>query len=75
MVAFGVGTLPLMTAAIYVGNFLSSIVKQRIVKLIPVMVVGMGVLFIVRGLGLGIPYVSPSSKVAQQEISARHSCH
>lgn len=75
MVAFGVGTLPLMTAAIYVGNFLSRMVKQKIIKLIPVVVVAMGVLFIIRGLGLGIPYVSPSNGVAQQEISAQHSCH
>lgn len=75
MIAFGAGTIPLMTSAIYVGNFLSGKVKQKIVSLIPVVVVVMGLLFIVRGLGLGIPYVSPSAEVAQQEINAEHLCH
>ena len=60
MVLFGLGTVPLMTTAIYFSNLLKTGVRQKIQKLIPIFVVILGVLFILRGLGLGIPYVSPA---------------
>ncbi|MEL4308990.1 sulfite exporter TauE/SafE family protein [Joostella sp. CR20] len=60
MALFGLGTIPLMTTAVYLGNFLSVSARKKITKAIPVFVVLIGVLFIVRGLGLGIPYLSPS---------------
>ncbi|MCK0109269.1 sulfite exporter TauE/SafE family protein [Flavobacteriaceae bacterium S0825] len=60
MLVFGLGTIPLMTTAIYLSQFLKGNVRQRIQKAIPVFVVLIGVLFILRGLGLGIPYLSPA---------------
>ena len=60
MILFGLGTVPLMTAAIYLGNFLKISARKRIQKAIPIFVVIIGLLFILRGMGLGIPYVSPS---------------
>ena len=60
MALFGLGTIPLMTTAIYLGKFLNTTIKQRIQKAIPVAVVIIGLLFILRGLGLGIPYISPA---------------
>ena len=63
MILFGLGTIPLMTTAIYLGKFLNNIAKQRIQKAIPVFVVIIGLLFIIRGLGLGIPYLSPAPVV------------
>ena len=60
MLLFGLGTIPLMTMAIYLGKFLNSTIKQRIQKAIPIFVIIIGVLFILRGLGLGIPYISPA---------------
>jgi sulfite exporter TauE/SafE len=60
MMLFGLGTIPLMTTAIYVGKFLNSSIKQRIQKAIPVFIVIIGLLFIIRGMGLGIPYLSPA---------------
>lgn len=73
MVLFGLGTIPLMTTAIYLGKFLNTTVKQRIQKAIPVFVVVIGVLFIIRGLGLGIPYLSPSPIV--EMVSNTIDCH
>ncbi len=75
MTVFGLGTIPLMTTAIYLGNFLKGSAKQRIVKAIPIVVVIIGMLFILRGLGLGIPYISPSEMVTVQEVTAHHQCH
>lgn len=73
MAMFGLGTVPLMTSAIYLGNFLNAQVRQRIRKAIPVFVVLIGCLFIVRGLGLGIPYVSP--KPVTEMVEANMECH
>lgn len=73
MILFGVGTIPLMTSAIYFSSILKSTAKQKIQKLIPVFVVLIGALFILRGLGLGIPYVSP--KPVTEVITAEIECH
>ncbi len=60
MFIFGIGTIPLMTTAIYFSRFLTGVVRKKIQKAIPVFVVIIGLLFILRGLGLGIPYISPT---------------
>ncbi len=67
MFLFGLGTIPLMTTAIYLGKFLNANIKKRIQKAIPVFVVIIGLLFIIRGLGLGIPYLSPAPVVEMVE--------
>ena len=73
MILFGLGTIPLMTTAIYLGKFINSTIKQRIQKAIPVFVIIIGILFILRGLGLGIPYLSPEPIV--QIASGNLECH
>ena len=60
MIVFGLGTIPLMTGAVYLGNFLKVSVRNKIQKAIPIFVIIIGLLFIVRGMGLGIPYISPA---------------
>lgn len=73
MLLFGVGTIPLMTTAVYFSGFLTQIMRKRIRQLIPVFVAAIGLLFILRGLGLGIPFISPApvTQMATSEIS----CH
>ena len=73
MALFGLGTIPLMTTAIYLGKFLNTTVKRRIQKAIPIFVIVIGALFIVRGLGLGIPYLSPAPIVEMATSSI--DCH
>lgn len=75
LVLFGLGTIPLMTVAIYLGNFLKGKAKQNIIKAIPVFVVIIGMLFVLRGMGLGIKYLSPSSMVTEQQIDSKYDCH
>ncbi len=60
MFLFGLGTIPLMTTAIYFSRFLSGVIRKKIQKAIPVFVIIIGLLFVLRGLGLGIPYISPT---------------
>ncbi len=73
MALFGVGTIPLMTTAIYVGNFLNGKLRTGIRRTIPVIVVLMGFLFILRGMGLGIPFVSP--KPMRETVNANYDCN
>jgi hypothetical protein len=75
MVLFGLGTIPLMTSAVYLGNVLSVTARQKIRKVIPVFLVLMGLLFIVRGLGLGIPYLSPKLNPQTELVNANFDCH
>jgi len=65
MFLFGLGTIPLMTAAIFLGNFVNLTLRNKIQKAIPVFVIIIGLLFVLRGLGLGIPYISPSDAKLQ----------
>lgn len=61
MVLFGLGTVPMMSTVIYINSFLTIPIRNRIQKIIPYVAILIGILFILRGLGLGIPYVSPSN--------------
>jgi sulfite exporter TauE/SafE len=60
MAAFGLGTLPMMLAVHMAGDLISLNLRARIRGLLPYAFAVMGALFILRGMGLGIPYVSPS---------------
>ncbi|MFC3336567.1 sulfite exporter TauE/SafE family protein [Flavobacterium palustre] len=73
MVLFGLGTVPLMSTVVYINSFLTVSVRNKIQKAIPYVVVLIGVLFILRGLGLGIPYVSPSTM--SLFVQANPNCH
>jgi sulfite exporter TauE/SafE len=59
MLLFGLGTVPLMTTAIYFSGFLKGGLRKKVQRLVPVFVILIGALFILRGLGMGIPYISP----------------
>ncbi|RUA12315.1 MAG: sulfite exporter TauE/SafE family protein, partial [Flavobacteriia bacterium] len=74
MVLFGLGTVPLMSAVVYSKGLFRNSIRAKMQKLVPVFVVIIGVLFIVRGLGLGIPYVSPKPAPAHS-VTAAIECH
>ncbi|MEH6514161.1 sulfite exporter TauE/SafE family protein [Maribacter arcticus] len=73
MMLFGLGTVPLMTTAIYFSGLLKGGIRQKVQRVMPVFVVVIGLLFILRGLGLGIPYVSPAP--VTQLASSAIECH
>ena len=59
MVLFGLGTIPMMLAISLLGNAVSLPLRNKINKIVPFVVVIIGIIFILRGLSLGIPYLSP----------------
>lgn len=68
MASFGFGTLPMMFSVYFFANMVSITLRNNIKKLIPVFLIVLGCLFILRGLNLGIPYLSPKIDVARPFI-------
>ena len=73
MLLYGLGTIPLMSLVVYAQSWFTVPVRQRLQQLIPVVAVGIGILFIVRGMGLGIPYLSPTT--TSLWVQAQANCH
>jgi uncharacterized protein len=73
MVLFGLGTIPMMSSVIYINSFMTVSFRNKIQKTIPYVAVFIGLLFIIRGLGIGIPYISPSG--VNLFIQAKANCH
>jgi sulfite exporter TauE/SafE len=59
MTAFGIGTVPMMLAISLSGKLVPPSLRLKLVKTIPVCVFLLGSLLILRGMSLGIPYLSP----------------
>ena len=57
---FGLGTFPAMMAIILFGNYLNQQVRLKISRALPVFLFLMAALLVLRGLELGIPFVSPA---------------
>lgn len=59
MVSFGIGTLPALLGLAFWGVRLSWQTRQHMKKTVPYVVAVTGILLILRGLNLNIPYISP----------------
>jgi len=73
MVGFGIGTGPVMLAIAIAGKHLQAGIRRRLVALAPVFTAALAVLLIVRGLNLGIPYISPA--VSEEHPRQQQHCH
>jgi sulfite exporter TauE/SafE len=71
MAAFGVGTMPMLLLLALAGFFVSIRARSAIRQLTPYALLLMSVLLILRGLNLGIPYLSPSFT----DVSGILPCH
>lgn len=65
MTLFGLGTLPLLLGVSLTGRLAAPAVRWRLRRAGPWLAGALAVLFIVRGLGLGIPYLSPAAGLVQ----------
>ncbi len=72
MTLFGLGTLPLMMAVSMIGQFLSLPLRKRVNKITPILAIIIGCVFILRGMNLGIPYLSPKLNTEQGEVEVCH---
>lgn len=81
MALFGLGTLPLMLGLSLTGKLVPGAWRGRLRRAVPVLATVLAGLFIVRGLGLGIPYLSPQlssavgAKGPGRQPATVHYCH
>lgn len=68
MASFGAGTLPLMLMFSIAANTLSFPFRKNIRKAIPYLMTVMALLLILRGMNLGIPFISPLLARAPGEV-------
>lgn len=73
MVMFGLGTAPILLALSITGRIVSLNLRRKINRLLPVGAVILAAIFILRGLSLGIPYLSPDIKAHADGASG--CCH
>jgi sulfite exporter TauE/SafE len=59
---FGAGTLPLMLLATVSSGFAGPTIRSRINRVMPYLMICLGFWFILRGLNLNIPYLSPPAQ-------------
>ncbi|MBK6347862.1 MAG: sulfite exporter TauE/SafE family protein [Bacteroidales bacterium] len=74
MALFGAGTIPVMLAVSLAGTMISLKLRVLINKMSPYVIVILGVLIILRGLSLGIPYISPKAEALTPVVEKAHSC-
>jgi uncharacterized protein len=72
MMFFGIGTAPAILSASLFGKFISLNIRQKIRRMVPVFAALLAIIFILRGLNLGIPYLSPKLNAAPTEESCCH---
>jgi len=73
MVLFGLGTLPMMSAVVLLSQLITMPVRQTMLRIIPVFLLVLGVLFVLRGMGMDIPFISPSQM--SLFVQADPQCH
>lgn len=66
---FGAGTLPMMFLLPLARSVVTISFRNKIQRVMPLLITGMALLFILRGINLGIPYLSP--RIENENIS----CH
>lgn len=72
MAMFGLGTIPMMFTLSIVGVFLQQKYRLWLSKLTPFVIGIFAILLILRGLNLGIPFISP---VLENTVEVKKSCH
>lgn len=74
MTMFGVGTIPVMLGTSMIGSVININLRRKLTRLLPAFSIILAAIFILRGLNLGIPYLSPkfeSKQVQSQDVN----CH
>ena len=69
MFYFGIGTVPVMYAVAFFGQFITVKYRNHIRQAMPYVVSMMALMLIVRGMNLGIPYLSPQFEKESHKVS------
>lgn len=72
MAIFGLGTLPAMLLVAISPTFITVRMRNKVKKALPYFAILIGIIFILRGLNLGIPYVSPEFNQKNPDVVECH---
>ncbi|MBL7719710.1 MAG: sulfite exporter TauE/SafE family protein [Flavipsychrobacter sp.] len=75
MYAFGIGTMPMLISITILKNKVSFLSYTSIRKVVPMLMLFFGFLFLLRGFNLGIPYLSPKLEVTKIHEVKASCCH
>lgn len=67
MMFFGIGTTPIMLGTVWMGSLLHRQMRLKLRKMYPALLIIMSILLIIRGLDLGIPYLSPTLSISKTD--------
>ncbi|TRZ75994.1 MAG: sulfite exporter TauE/SafE family protein [Chitinophagaceae bacterium] len=73
MLFFGLGTAPALLLVSLGGQMVRPVFRNKLQSWLPFFIVTMGLVLILRGMNLGIPYLSPNIGIANQSISCHNS--
>ena len=72
MAGFGVGTLPAMLSISVVRDYISLKFRRVVTGMLPFFIGAMGILLVLRGMNLDIPYVSPALDNGSKQMKCCH---
>ncbi|MGJ8661454.1 MAG: sulfite exporter TauE/SafE family protein [Bacteroidota bacterium] len=75
MIAFGVGTLPSMIAVGFAAGKINGALRHKLNASVPYILTLVGFLIILRGMNLGIPFISPKAEMAMKHNSEMNKMH
>ena len=60
MLSYGIGTIPLMSLIVLFSGKITQLTRGKFQQISPIFIILLGSLFVIRGLGFSIPFISPS---------------
>lgn len=75
MLGFGIGTAPVMFLIALLGKQIQGGLRKRLTALMPVFAAAIAILIILRGMNLGVPYISPKVMGEQAQEQKGGTCH
>lgn len=71
MIAFGAGTLPIMVLIPFMTNKLGAHTRRKLNGAIPYVLTIVGLMIVLRGMNLGIPFVSPRVSISNVQAASK----
>jgi len=72
MAMFGMGTMPAMVVVSFFGQFFGVRLRNSFRRIVPLLMSVVALLLIMRGMNLGIPFISPVLQSSQSPVAGCH---
>lgn len=72
MTGFGLGTIPAMFSIGFFRDYMSLKFRKTVIATLPFFIATMGILLVLRGMNLDIPYISPTVNAESKQMQCCH---